>query len=424
MFAPLLAALLSSASPTAVRERDAIFPFPSPLLAVGASAGGGGGGGTGRFVQPGNPTAGPTETTLGGAVNGLCMMSPVTTTETITVYAVGMRQVSNSPAGTHLKAVIYSDSAGQPGNLLYVGSQYTVAAAAANKDISLPVSVTSLPAGNYWVGCIADNTFNATGPGSAAGTHTLYWYTGTYASPANPAPAMSNNTNKLTAYLCGTNSTAPSATTGFVTSIEAHGGGSYIRSGWPADVAIGDIAFLHVNFLNTSGGPSWAAPEGWTLINETGYVGVFGNSREVLYWKRIDGTEVAPNVGQTTAGVGVVQHNVSVWRGYQATGTPYEAFALNGASASATPTGSAITTLGPNRTVLNFWANFSNATNVHNAGPAFTDAYNIVATGSSNTCRSAVSLFDQATAGAVAAETRTMSSSQNWRCQTIALIKA
>lgn len=425
----LNAAGASAPTGTAAGAGSASATSVAIVAASGTAAGTGAAAAAGTTVVPvqlvhvGTTTDG-NGSTRAGFTNGLCAMSPVTTASSLTVFAVCMRQMSTSPAGTHLKPVIYSDASGQPGNLLFVGAQYTVASAAANKDISLPFAAPiTLPAGNYWVGAIADGTFNADGPGSAAGTHTLYWYTGTYASPLATASGMSNNTNLMTAYLAAAGSTTAGATVGFVASTESHGGGSYIRGSWPTDLAIGDIAFLHVNFLNTSGGPTWAAPEGWTLINESGYVGVFGNSRELLYWKRVDGTEVMPNIGQTTAGVSVVQFNVSVWRGYQAAGTPYEAFALNGASASATPAGTAITTLGANRTVLNFFADFTNATNTHNAGPSFVDKYNIAGSGSGS-CLSVLSAFDQATAGAVAAETRTLSSSQNWRCMTIAVIKA
>jgi hypothetical protein len=416
---PLVAALLSSTSPAALNQREAIFPFPSPLLTVAAAAGGGGGGGDTRFTHIGTTTTSNGNSTTGYAA-GLCAMTFVTPASNCNAYAVCLRQMSTTPAGTKMKAVIYSDNAGQPGNLLATGTEYTTHTVVASMDVSLPFATPfALVSGTkYWYGAIASSTFNGEGPGG--GTNTQYWYTTTYATgPLATAPAMSHNGATPCAYLSVGDSTAAGGT-GFIGSSSNWVSTTpTVRATYPVDRAPGDIAFVHIAFTNTSGAPSWSAPEGFTLISEQQLGGAV-NYRELVYWRRIDGTECIPGQG-IAAGLGSLDFTVSLWRGYTGSGTPYEALATAASGTNTNPVGNAITTLGANRTAINFYS--KSDTNVVNGGGAsgWSDKYDANGSGGTGT-KTLCSAKDVAVAGAVAAEART-STTDRWRCFTLALIK-
>lgn len=411
MFAPLIAALLASSAPAALREKDAMLPFPSVLLGTG----GGGGGGPSRFTHVGN--TGASDANMASGAN-LCVTTKVTLAAGGSVYAVCIRQFS-ATAGIHVKAVIYSDNAGSPGTLLVTGTEYTTSAGGP-LDISLPLAAPYvIAAGNYWIGWIADGNLQVDG---VASTGNQKWYAQAYTSGPLASPTSFTSSTTATCVYLSIGDSTPESGTGFVSNQQSARAGTAndVRGPFPVDRAPGDLAFLHVTFVNTSGAPAWTAPFGWTLILEHA-IGGAGNYRELLYWRRIDGTECYPSTGVTTANTGALMINVSLWRGYTATGTPYEAFASTGGT-NTNPSGSTITTLGANRTVINFYSQSTTVALGNANANGWAEKYDDTAAGAGG-CLAACSAKDVAAAGSVTAEART-EASQWWECFTLALIKA
>jgi hypothetical protein len=340
-----------------------------------------------------------------------------------TVKNLFVRQRAATASGIHLKGVIYSDSAGTPNALLNTGSQVTTATLSSDADIALGfASAPLLAAGDYWFGYLADGAFHADGNNGAA---PVKFVAATYASgpPANPV-GFSTNVGGITCYI-SFGDTTPVSSTGFISQTSAATTSLVGRWALPANRAVGDIVFMHVMNINSSGTPTWTTPTGFTLIDDQPVQAA--SYRSLLYWKRIDGTEGYLDLAETVALGNVIQGTPSLWRGYTAVGTPYEAYATNTGN-SATPAGTAITTLGANRTALNFYANTnSNASAAPGGGGAngWADAYNLF-TPAGFDCSSTCSWKDVAAASLVPVESgRSLGGGGEWwRSFTLALIKA
>ena len=87
---------------------------------------------------------------------------------------------TSSTAGSNAKALIYSDVAGNPSVLLAASAG--VAVPGGGGDITFPMTV-SLPAGDYWLGCVTDS-FQCVFDGDTGSGVRIESFT--YASPQDP----------------------------------------------------------------------------------------------------------------------------------------------------------------------------------------------------------------------------------------------
>ena len=148
---------------------------------------------------------------------------------------------------------------------------------------------------------------------------------------------------------------------------------------YPASISYHDILILHViGYEATSGAPTINTPAGWTQIDQQNMGGTSLNIC-ASFWKRADGTETGSVTvtfagtlaGATDAKVGIMSN----YRGCLATGTPYEALASNTANGT-NPTGSAVTTTGADRQVIDLIAKSqSNAASDCTPAAGWTERY-------------------------------------------------
>jgi hypothetical protein len=129
---------------------------------------------------------------LSAGANGLLVVysatAPVTDTVTlINVYLDGLR--AGGTISGKARGVVYTDSAGAPGNIVASGSESTITIGQAAGWVALPISASVTAATAYWIGC----WFGTGGGGTVC---TQYYYdtqtggqrsaTVTYASTGNP----------------------------------------------------------------------------------------------------------------------------------------------------------------------------------------------------------------------------------------------
>lgn len=193
--------------------------------------------------------------------------------------------------------------------------------------------------------------------------------------------------------------------------------GTAVTPTMPAGHAADDIALALVSSdisdtnLNTSS-------TGWAKIgqvNQTGY-------SAGLFWKRLtSGAEANPtfNSPARTGTNVVLAASISVWRGCVATGDPWEAYLSNqGATSPAAGNATGIVVAGTNRTVLAFLALGDDIATTTPAG--WTER----AAPKNTTGNDQGHFHDsrtQATAGTVAAPSRTLSAANPWAIFTLAL---
>lgn len=133
------------------------------------------------------------------------------------------------------------------------------------------------------------------------------------------------------------------------------GGVADITPGLPASYASGDIFLLMVETANQA----VSAPSGYAAVTNspqgTGTAGAAGGVRLSVFWKRATGSEVAPTVADTGDHQSAM---ILCLRGCATSGDPWEASAGDvEASASATITFPAVTTLGTDRLIVQMAAN-------------------------------------------------------------------
>ena len=192
----------------------------------------------------------------------------------------------------------------------------------------------------------------------------------------------------------------------------------------PAGMLANDIGFLQGCIINATSSDSVATPSGWTLIDQSIMAGT-ASYFHALFWKRMAGGEtgnVAVNL--TPAGVTSTDNlfcRMTAFRGCIASGTPYEALAQSTAQ-NASMAGAAVTTLGPNRKILNFCA----ADFGRSSSPAsgWAELYDQISTSGSADGSLALYSIDKAIAGLLAAATHPLSGSARWQVKSLALIPA
>jgi hypothetical protein len=350
-------------------------------------------------------------------------LTPITVgADAVAIRRIFVRQRAATAAGIKLRGAIYSNNGV---SLLATGDEITTATVSVDTDIALtlPADFVPSPSTTYWIGYLADGAFTADGN---SGTVALKSVAATYASglPASPS-GFSSTANGICCYISVGESTSVSATVGPVTSSTSATTAASFRAGLPANRAPGDVMFVHGTFINSSGAPTWIAPSGFSLVDQQA-LSDLANYRNVLYQREIDGTEPIMQLAETGSTPSVLQVSISQWRGYVLSGTPYEALATNTANNN-TPKGSTITTLGANRTVINFYSNDnSNISTAPGGGNlnGWTDLY-AVWTSVGFDCSSTCSYKDVASASSVTQESRSAwADTERWRSFTLALIKA
>jgi len=382
-----------------------------------SAAAAGGGGETTQYVTWGYPQGTSASSVTANNVLATKITTPAGSDLTFDRVFLGLD--STVTAGRHIRAGLYTDSSGI-GTLVAVSDEYTTVALTKDTDVALtfPSPVTPTALTDYWVGIHVDNTIvYVTGTGGVE-TRTVgdTYSDGTATNPG--AGSVSGGQPRIYTNL-GMSGTVSG--TGLITSAITDTAAASARQAIPDNNAPDDIVFVHVTFKNTSSAPTFVTPDGWTLINEQA-LNDASNYRSLLYWARIDGTQMLPEVFQSGASPGSMQVAVSVWRGYLASGTPYEAAATS-TGTSAAPTGTDITTLGANRTVINTYSWDDDTAFTTNTGAGWSEGYN-QATIEGNDCGIALTYKEQATAATVTKETATLAVSERWRSFTLGLIEA
>lgn len=193
---------------------------------------------------------------------------------------------------------------------------------------------------------------------------------------------------------------------------------------YPAGLLADDILFLHVCSIDALGDSHTVdTPAGWTQISHQSINGAAGYFT-ALFYRRADGSEagtLSVTKSVAVAGVDTFAGVMSIWRGCLATGTPYEAVA-NNTGQNVNMAGSAIATLGPRRTLVNFCV----ADDDTLSAPAslWTEQYD--ATSTSGTADGALKVYsiEKSATSTTAAVEHTLASSERWQVVSLALIKA
>jgi hypothetical protein len=99
----------------------------------------------------------------------------------------------------------------------------------------------------------------------------------------------------------------------------------------PSGVAVNDIIFIHVTDVQNTGGVS--TPSGYTLADSATHSGFYSapNSYKMyLFWKRATASDTGSvTVTRASAnGTRAIFSLISLWRGAEETGTPYESLTL------------------------------------------------------------------------------------------------
>jgi len=190
---------------------------------------------------------------------------------------------------------------------------------------------------------------------------------------------------------------------------------------YPVGIETDMVAFAHISTRSGAGTDHVInTPAGWVKISEQGING-FVFMRHAVFSKVLDGSESGTVAFGTTpqlvgTGSALIIGAMSLWGGVD-TATLTEGLAVN-IGTSANMTGSAVTTAGVDRRVLNF----GNAEMTTSATPAFgwTEDYDYNSTESVDSMLSLHSLAAP-TAGTVAAVTHTLSASRRWGVISVAL---
>ena len=201
------------------------------------------------------------------------------------------------------------------------------------------------------------------------------------------------------------------------------GGSGSISASYPSGFQVDDIAILQVISFNAAlTAHTINTPAGWTEITQNQLATIAG-FRHGIYYRRLTGGEsgaVSVTASVTPGGSDCFVADMSVWRGCIASGTPYEALANNTAQSTA-QAGSAVTTTGINRTVLNVCANHQIATSTPASG--WTEHYEFTTTeGNDGGLR--IYSKEAPAATTVAAATHTLDVSKRWQVASFALLPA
>jgi hypothetical protein len=192
---------------------------------------------------------------------------------------------------------------------------------------------------------------------------------------------------------------------------------------YPAGIQYHDILILQAYSIRTAAGTaSVSAPAGWNVIS-SGVSRSDGLQAGGSFWLRADGTE-SGTVNVTTSSNFNRGGVISIVRGCVATGTPYEALS-SVFGTSTTPTGSSVTTTGPNRLVTNLIGRAGgSATATVNPAAGWTEEFEVSATNSGGTQLIDFVWHDRVAASAttIAAEATTSSNNANWRIDSLAFL--
>lgn len=199
------------------------------------------------------------------------------------------------------------------------------------------------------------------------------------------------------------------------------GTGNPLQVPYPAGLNADDIILMQILSMSIGGTTHDITTPGsfaeWSEMQLA-----FPSWKHALYWLRASGSEsgtetVTTSIG--TLGAGDIQMGkMTAWRGCVATGTPLEQLGTNGAT-SVNMTGSAVTTAGDDRTIINVCACDDNTLSAEASG--WTEQYEELTAINSD---AAIKLYskEKPTAGLEAAATHVLATSERWAVITGALI--
>ena len=191
---------------------------------------------------------------------------------------------------------------------------------------------------------------------------------------------------------------------------------------YPAGVLVNDIAFLEVCSIDSTTAHTVDTPSGWNAVQQDKMNAVATNVH-ALFWKRLTGSEsgnvrVTKSAGGTDA-TDTFEGVISLWRGCQNSGIPYEALAVN-TGQSTGQAGSTVTTNGVNRTIVNFCVCDDDTLSAPAASWTEQFEYTTIS-GSSNGAIKAYSI-EKPTAGSLSGVTHTLASSERWQVKSLVLL--
>jgi hypothetical protein len=201
--------------------------------------------------------------------------------------------------------------------------------------------------------------------------------------------------------------------------------GGAVNLAWPVGIQANDIAIIHALIVDSSNANALTVPSGFTLIDNVPlHSDVSTTSGTGIFWRRLDGSETGSVSITTVSGVqstDTLAAGMSIWRGCKTTGDPYEGAAM-ARSISPSLTGSAVTTLGFSRRVLNFGATYTTASATPASG--WTEQYDYLA--EAGTGEGSLSMFskERVGAGTESAAVHALDASRRWVTFSLALIPA
>lgn len=350
-----------------------------------------------------------TDTFTAGTIEGVDFTTPGTagTVEYLHVY------VDSGDIGENARPTLHDTS----GNEVAYGPESTFGsdpyeAVPFSSPVSLSASTTYVCGVHYQsAGTIAE---------SSDGTNSYVDTGQTYGSPSDPVTwstvAGPNNcfvTYKYPATVSGTD---------FITKGAAIARTSLIVPiVLPDDYAVDDIAFALIYWGYTTGGSTsnFVTPTGWTKLSEFD-MGT-ANTKQVVIARRLDGTEspvIYMSVDSGTPHVALC--NTYLFRGVTTGGTWYEELNTN-STYDAAPTGTACTTTGTNRLLVDF-ISVSDDLAVTSDGSWTQEASDTTIIGNDGAI--VVQTRDAPTATTYGASSNTIGASQYWGVTTLALIMA
>lgn len=360
-----------------------------------------------------------------GAASPAGLLIPITPTQTCDISSVVFGLSAST--GQSAKALVYTDSAGAPNTLIAAGTATSLGTVSTPTPFNLPFSspVTLTGGTTYWIGFVPSGSItyvdvNLSPLGSAAWSASV-----TYAAPeASLSGIAALGTGKPVLFVAGAFSAALSGTDLVATSEYIfHGNTSSATWVNIPKFAVGDVVLLQL--LPTNGGPPslTTAPAGFTLVSSKNLNNVNFNGINFLYARIIDGTENGI-VACKASSYNNMNARLTVWRGMDVSGTPYESVVTSFGSGTSVVS-PAITTTGPDRLALNFFgAGAANNTDLTGVADTWTDVYDVNTTVGTDAALSCT-YQDAPTASTLSTETRTNAAgSSTYAVIGLALIRA
>lgn len=200
---------------------------------------------------------------------------------------------------------------------------------------------------------------------------------------------------------------------------------------YPAGIANNDVAILTVlvtDSLPSPGSQAVTTPAGWTLIHTISNTTIpaIVECYGAQFWKRLDGTEtgaVVVTLSETTNTYPACM-GIAVFRGCTTSATPVEGAAHTVQATNTTQTANAVTTTGPNRTILSHFLAVPVAGTTGTANGSAVEIYEQTSVNAGGKGNFAGYTLDAPTSGVQTAISRTVNNSTGYVSISCALIPA